>query len=107
MPILRTEGLTKSYNGRTVVRSVSLEVRAGEVVGLLEQRCADLEISPTGLGGRFSMTLPGAPSSYAGTFLQIRWLVRVRTWASDNLTETMDAPFVVGSVATPAEWRQA
>ena len=35
MPILRTEGLTKSYNGRTVVRDVSLEVRAGEVVGLL------------------------------------------------------------------------
>jgi lipopolysaccharide export system ATP-binding protein len=34
-PILRTEGLTKSYNGRTVVRDVSLEVRGGEVVGLL------------------------------------------------------------------------
>ena len=33
--ILRTEGLTKSFNGRTVVRDVSLEVRAGEVVGLL------------------------------------------------------------------------
>lgn len=33
--ILRTEGLTKSYNGRMVVRDVSLEVRAGEVVGLL------------------------------------------------------------------------
>lgn len=35
MPILRTEGLTKSYGGRTVVRGVSLDVRAGEVVGLL------------------------------------------------------------------------
>ncbi len=35
MPILRTEGLTKSYNGRMVVRDVSLEVKAGEVVGLL------------------------------------------------------------------------
>ena len=34
-PILRTEGLTKSYSGRTVVRGVSLDVRAGEVVGLL------------------------------------------------------------------------
>jgi len=33
--VLRTEGLTKSYNGRMVVRDVSLEVRAGEVVGLL------------------------------------------------------------------------
>jgi lipopolysaccharide export system ATP-binding protein len=33
--ILRTEGLTKSYGGRTVVRGVSLDVRAGEVVGLL------------------------------------------------------------------------
>jgi len=35
MPILRTEGLTKSYSGRTVVRGVSLDVRGGEVVGLL------------------------------------------------------------------------
>lgn len=35
MPMLRTEGLTKSYGGRTVVRGVSLDVRAGEVVGLL------------------------------------------------------------------------
>jgi len=35
MPILRTEGLTKAYGGRTVVRGVSLDVRAGEVVGLL------------------------------------------------------------------------
>ena len=33
--VLRTEGLTKSYGGRTVVRGVSLDVRAGEVVGLL------------------------------------------------------------------------
>src|SRR3954462_11577993 len=32
---LRTHELTKSYNGRTVVRGVSLEVNAGEVVGLL------------------------------------------------------------------------
>ena len=32
---LRTEGLTKSYGGRTVVRGVSLEVHGGEVVGLL------------------------------------------------------------------------
>ena len=35
MPVLRTNALTKSYNGRTVVRGVSLEVSAGEVVGLL------------------------------------------------------------------------
>jgi lipopolysaccharide export system ATP-binding protein len=32
---LRTEKLTKSYNGRTVVRGVSLEVASGEIVGLL------------------------------------------------------------------------
>jgi len=32
---LRTHELTKSYNGRTVVRGVSLDVNAGEVVGLL------------------------------------------------------------------------
>lgn len=35
MATLRTEGLTKSYGGRTVVRGVSLEVASGEVVGLL------------------------------------------------------------------------
>src|ERR1700704_4532731 len=35
MATLRTQDLTKSYNGRTVVRGVSLEVASGEVVGLL------------------------------------------------------------------------
>ena len=35
MATLRTESLTKSYNGRTVVRGVSVEVHSGEVVGLL------------------------------------------------------------------------
>ena len=35
MATLRTEDLTKSYGGRTVVRSVNLEVSSGEVVGLL------------------------------------------------------------------------
>jgi lipopolysaccharide export system ATP-binding protein len=35
MATLRTEGLTKSYGGRTVVRNVDLDVSSGEVVGLL------------------------------------------------------------------------
>jgi lipopolysaccharide export system ATP-binding protein len=35
MPTLRTHELTKSYNGRTVVRGVSIEVASGEIVGLL------------------------------------------------------------------------
>jgi lipopolysaccharide export system ATP-binding protein len=35
MATLRTEDLTKSYGGRTVVRGVSLEIASGEVVGLL------------------------------------------------------------------------
>ena len=35
MATLRTEGLTKSYNGRTVVRDVDLNVASGEIVGLL------------------------------------------------------------------------
>ena len=35
MATLRTENLTKSYGGRTVVRDVSLTVTSGEVVGLL------------------------------------------------------------------------
>jgi lipopolysaccharide export system ATP-binding protein len=35
MATLRTDGLTKSYGGRTVVKGVSVEVASGEVVGLL------------------------------------------------------------------------
>jgi len=35
MPTLRTHDLTKSYNGRTVVRGVSLDISSGEIVGLL------------------------------------------------------------------------
>ena len=35
MSTLQTHELTKSYNGRTVVRGVSLEVASGEIVGLL------------------------------------------------------------------------
>jgi lipopolysaccharide export system ATP-binding protein len=35
MATLRTDDLTKSYGGRTVVRGVSLEIASGEVVGLL------------------------------------------------------------------------
>jgi lipopolysaccharide export system ATP-binding protein len=35
MATLRTEDLTKSYGGRTVVRGVSLAIESGEVVGLL------------------------------------------------------------------------
>jgi len=35
MPTLRTQDLTKSYGGRTVVKGVSLALDAGEVIGLL------------------------------------------------------------------------
>jgi lipopolysaccharide export system ATP-binding protein len=35
MATLRTQNLTKSYGGRTVVRGVSLDVASGEIVGLL------------------------------------------------------------------------
>jgi lipopolysaccharide export system ATP-binding protein len=35
MATLRAQGLTKVYNGRTVVRNVDVEVTSGEVVGLL------------------------------------------------------------------------
>lgn len=35
MSTLRTQDLTKSYGGRTVVRGVNLQVASGEVVGLL------------------------------------------------------------------------
>jgi lipopolysaccharide export system ATP-binding protein len=35
MAALRTQGLTKAFGGRTVVRNVDLEVAPGEIVGLL------------------------------------------------------------------------
>src|SRR5258707_2472850 len=35
MATLRTDNLTKSYGGRTVVRGVSVDVSSGEIVGLL------------------------------------------------------------------------
>src|SRR5919202_4956710 len=35
MATLRTDDLTKSYSGRTVVKGVSIDVASGEVVGLL------------------------------------------------------------------------
>jgi lipopolysaccharide export system ATP-binding protein len=35
MARLRTEGLTKAFGGRTVVRDVNLDIASGEVVGLL------------------------------------------------------------------------
>ncbi len=35
MSVLKAEGVTKSYNGRRVVKNVNLEVGGGEVVGLL------------------------------------------------------------------------
>jgi lipopolysaccharide export system ATP-binding protein len=35
MATLRTDALTKSFGGRTVVRGVSLDIASGEVVGLL------------------------------------------------------------------------
>jgi lipopolysaccharide export system ATP-binding protein len=35
MATLRTQDLTKSYGGRTVVRGVSLDLQSGEIVGLL------------------------------------------------------------------------
>ena len=34
-PLLRVEGLAKAYRGRRVVDGVSIQVRAGEIVGLL------------------------------------------------------------------------
>ena len=35
MATLRTEHLTKSYSGRTVVRNINIEVNSGEIIGLL------------------------------------------------------------------------
>ena len=35
MPVLRAERLVKSFNSRVVVRELSIEVRSGEIVGLL------------------------------------------------------------------------
>ncbi len=46
MATLRTQRLTKSYSGRTVVKGVNLEIASGEVVGLLgpERRRQDDDV---------------------------------------------------------------
>ena len=33
--ILRAENIAKNYNGRQVVKEISLEVKQGEIIGLL------------------------------------------------------------------------
>jgi lipopolysaccharide export system ATP-binding protein len=62
MSTLRTEALTKSYSGRTVVRGVSLDVASGEVVGLL---------GPNGAGKTttFYMTVGLTPPDSGRVFL--------------------------------------
>jgi ABC-type branched-subunit amino acid transport system ATPase component len=58
---LRTEALTKSYSGRTVVRGVSLDVNSGEVVGLL---------GPNGAGKSTTiLTLAGELPALGGDIL--------------------------------------
>ena len=71
---LQTHELTKSYNGRTVVRGVSLEVHAGEVVGLL---------GPNGAGKTTTLHMVlGLTTPDAGTVRMFgRDLAKHRTWA--------------------------
>ena len=59
---LRTDKLTKSYGGRTVVRGVSIEVMSGEIVGLL---------GPNGAGKTttFYMTVGLTPPNSGSVFL--------------------------------------
>src|ERR1700745_1304220 len=62
MSTLRTQDLTKTYGGRTVVRGVSLDVSSGEVVGLL---------GPNGAGktATFTMTVGLAAPDSGRVFL--------------------------------------
>src|SRR5688572_7937888 len=62
MATLKTQDLTKSYSGRTVVKGVNLEVSSGEVVGLL---------GPNGAGKTttFYMTVGLTPPDRGRVFL--------------------------------------
>ena len=60
-PLLKVEGLVKSYSGRTVVNKVSFEVGAGEIVGLLGRNGAGKTTS-------FRMTI-GMITPEAGTVI--------------------------------------
>ena len=77
------------------------------VVVLLEHADADFGPSGARRSGTFSMTLPAAPTSYSGTLLQIRWLVRVRTWGADERSEVADAALTVGGVSPAQAWKVA
>ena len=35
MELLRADGITKSYNGRTIIRNISIRLEKGELVSLL------------------------------------------------------------------------
>ena len=63
MATLRTQDLTKSYSGRTVVRGVDLDVASGEIVGLL---------GPNGAGKTttFYMTVGLTPPDRGRVFLE-------------------------------------
>lgn len=108
--------LTGRYtvDGRTVRAQVSLIWHTEgkgtdhrEVLALVEHGDADLGPLGERRSGTFTFTLPGAPTSYSGNLLQIRWLVRVRAWSEGEHTELANASFVVGGASPPETWKIA
>ena len=52
--ILRADNLMKSYSGRKVVKDVSLEVKQGEIVGLLQSPAKNVLSGLKGAGGKIA-----------------------------------------------------
>ena len=94
MPVLRTHALTKSYSGRTVVRGVSLELNAGEVVGLtspdsgrVELDGADVTHDPMYVRARKGIAyLPQEPSIFRGLTVEDNILAILETLDIDRPT---------------------
>jgi len=76
-PVLRVEGLTAGYGGVPVVQDVSLEVRAGQIVGLLGPNGAGKTTTLLTIGGalrplRGRIEVLGGPTAEASLRARVR-----------------------------------
>ena len=107
MATLRTEGLTKSYGGRTVVRDVDLDVSSGEVVGLLGPNGAGKTTTFGMVVGLDGPRRAGACCSTTKTSPRDPMYVRARKGIGYLPQEAVDLPRADGRAEHPGDSRDA